>query len=281
MTVGDLVERFLAFTRDNRKLSTLRHYSGRLKRLVELLGDRDAAGLKPGDLDDYLVQAGRKADGSPQAPDTRRANVVVLQTLWRWALQREHVDRDIAAKLEKPSGRKRERIPTAEEDAKIDALAKPAFRLIFRALRQTGARPGELCRATIADFDREAKLIVLADHKTATKVGRPRKIGVGEKFGALLAEAIGERTAGPIFLDGKGAAWTPAKLSRTYLYLKNKAGLPRELCLYLQRHAHATALCAKAGIFVAAQALGHASTKTTERYLHPDDSALGRNQDLV
>ena len=28
------------------------------------------------------------------------------------------------------------------------------FRLIFSALRQCGARPGELCRATIADIDR-------------------------------------------------------------------------------------------------------------------------------
>lgn len=281
MRVRKLVRRFLAHTEEHRKPATLRHYAGRLKAFVARLGDRKLKTLKLEEIEEYLHEAGRFPDGRLKAQDTRRANVTVLQQLFRFAQRRDLVDLPKCDALERPPSRRRDRIPTDDENAAVEAIAKPEFVLIFRALRQSGARPGELARACIADYDEAARLIVLADHKTATKVGRPRKIGVGDKLQLLIREAIGERTDGPIFLDGKGEAWTSEKLSRAYLYWRKKAGLPDGLCLYLQRHQHATELCEKAGIFVAAQSLGHASTKTTERYLHPDDSALSKNQDLV
>jgi integrase len=45
-------------------------------------------------------------------------------------------------------------VPTAAETEAILLRASPQFWLIYLALRQCGARPGELCRATIADIDR-------------------------------------------------------------------------------------------------------------------------------
>ena len=98
----------------------------------------------------------------------------------------------------------RDRVPTANETAAILAKASPEFWLIYSALRQCGARPGELCRATIADVDRANGVITLKEHKTARKTGQPRRIPIGRKLGELLDRAIGNRTEGPVFLSPKG-----------------------------------------------------------------------------
>jgi integrase len=107
----------------------------------------------------------------------------------------------VFGKLEKPRVAQRDRVPTADETAAILSQASPAFRLIYLALRQCGARPGELCRATIADVDRAANAIVLKEHKTARTTGKPRRIPIGRKLGDLLAQAIADRQGGPIFLS--------------------------------------------------------------------------------
>src|SRR5215467_14784505 len=104
-------------------------------------------------------------------------------------------------RFEKPRVAQRDRLPTAEETAAIVSRSSPEFRLIYSALRQCGARPGELCRATIADIDRTANAIVLREHKTARKTGKPRRIPIGRKLGDLLNQAIAQRTEGPVFLS--------------------------------------------------------------------------------
>src|SRR5262245_21202214 len=84
------------------------------------------------------------------------------------------------------------------------------------ALRQCSARPGELCRATIADIDRTSRVIVLREQKTVCKTGKPRRIPIGRKLAELLEQAIGERNEGPIFLSPSGKGWSVQNLSRTY-----------------------------------------------------------------
>jgi integrase len=153
--------------------------------------------------------------------------------------------------------------------------------LIFSALRQCGARPGELCRAAISDIDRTANAIILREHKTARKTGKPRRIPIGRKLGDLLAQAIGERQAGPIFLSPVGKAWTVPNLSRTYSRLRDLAGLPRDLVLYLARHECGTKICREKGIEYARRLLGHSDISTTQRYMHLDDRELADAQDLA
>ena len=97
----------------------------------------------------------------------------------------------------------------------------------------------------------------------------------------LLAQAIGERQAGPIFLSPVGRAWTVPNLSRTYSRLRDQAGLPRDLVLYLARHECGTKVCRAKGIEYARRLLGHAHISTTQRYMHLDDRELADAQDLV
>ena len=138
-----------------------------------------------------------------------------------------------------------------------------------------------MCRATIADIDRAANAIILREHKTARKTGQPRRIPIGRKLGQLLDQAISGRTEGPVFLSPAGKAWTVPNLSRTYSRLRDLAGLPRDLVLYLARHECGTKICREKGIEYARRLLGHANISTTQRYMHLDDQELADAQDLV
>jgi site-specific recombinase XerD len=97
----------------------------------------------------------------------------------------------------------------------------------------------------------------------------------------LLHQAIGTRTEGPIFLSPAGTAWTVPNLNRTYGRLRDNAGLPRDLVLYLARHEGGTKICRDKGIEYARRLLGHANISTTQRYMHLDDRELADAQDLV
>jgi site-specific recombinase XerD len=98
---------------------------------------------------------------------------------------------------------------------------------------------------------------------------------------ALLDQAIGQRTEGPVFLSPAGKAWTVPNLSRTYSRLRDVAGLSRDLVLYLARHECGTKICGEKGIEYARRLLGHSNISTTQRYMHLDDRELADAQDLV
>ena len=151
---------------------------------------------------------------------------------------------------EKPSDRtRRERIPRAEEIVTLLKGASPAFRLIYTGLSQSGARPGELCRAQISNVDWTKGTITLPQHKTARKTGKPRVIPIGKNFGKTLQTAIDRRPAGPIFRSPKGRDWTVENLSGTHRRLRDAAGLPKDLVLYLARHRFGTETASYAPAF--------------------------------
>jgi integrase len=207
---------------------------------------------------------------------------VALTTLQSFALRESLLDRPWFKRLEKPRMGRRERIPTADEIATLLRRAKPAFRLIYTGLSQCGARPGELCRAQIADVDWQKGRITLAEHKTARKTGKPRVIPIGKNFGQTLQKAIDHRQSGPVFRSPTGAAWTVGNLSSTHRRLRNAAGLPHDLVLYLARHRFGTeALRARVPLKDVADLMGHASVTTTEIYLHRDVTELASGQDRL
>ncbi len=211
----------------------------------------------------------------------RHHDTVALERLQKFALEHKLLDKPIFGNLEKPRVGRRDRVPTPAETESLLAKASPEFRLIYCALRQCGARPGELCRATIADVDRANRVITLKEHKTVRKTGQVRRIPIGQKLRDMLDQAIGDRTEGPVFLSPTGKPWRVSNLSRTYSRLRDLAGLPRDLVLYLARHECGTKICREKGIEYARRLLGHTNISTTQRYLHLDDNELADAQDLV
>jgi integrase len=277
MLIRDLVDAYLSWCSRHRSPATVRFYRARLRLFCENFSDRDAASLLSLEIDAYLHDAGLNASDS-----TRHHNAVSLTTLQNFALRESLLEKPWFKRLEKPRMGRRERIPTGEEIACLIRGASPAFRLIYTGLSQSGARPGELCRAQIGDVDWTKRTITLTEHKTARKTGRPRIIPIGKNFGHTLQSAIDHRQTGPVFRTPSGSAWTVGNLSSTHRRLRDAAGLPKDLVLYLARHRFGTeALRAGVPLRDVADLMGHVSVTTTEIYLHRDVTELAGSQDRV
>jgi integrase len=302
MDVQTAIARFNEWCRGQHARNTCLLYESRLRSLSAMFAARELGALTREEVEAWLAAAKLKADGTPKAPDTIRATAIAFMSFQKWAVEYGFLPQPIVAQIKKPMGRMRQRIPKREETEKLLKHATDEFRRIYTALRRTGARPNELCRARLSDwkFDEETPLesrfqsdrvlgdptrsdfgqIVLEEHKTAKKTGRPRRIDVGRKLATLLLESIGDRTEGAIFLSQTGKLWTPQRLSTVYRELRNASGLPKDLILYLARHEHGTQIYQKLGIFAAKEALGHTDIKTTQRYVHSTPEERSKNQDV-
>ena len=282
MLVKNLVTIWLDDVRQNHSQSTWQSYRVHIKKFLGTFADRELAGIKPIEMRQWINGCKLKPDGTPYAPDTIRCLVICVEAFQSFAVEMEVIPHKIT-KLEKPQTRLRERLPTESEIAAIFAHAPPDFVPIYRALRLTGARPSELCNATIDEIDQAAgyRRIVIVHHKTAKKTGRPKIIPIGDKLGVLIDEAIGERTSGAIFLRSSGKPWTVDKLGRCFRGIRQRAGLPPDLIVYLTRHEVATKLCQQVSVAAARDALGHTNINTTNRYIKRDEQAMAANQDLL
>jgi integrase len=282
MLVRDSIAAFLLARAANRKPATIAHYRGRLTAFVEQIGDRDAAELTELECRRYLDASSRFADGRPKAPDTIRANFIAFDQWQKWAVKSGHLEKLLVTDYEKPGSRGRDRIPTAAEIATILRYAPADFALIYRALRACGARPGELCKAQITNVNWQIGLIELADHKTARKTGKPRRIALGRELKKLVLEAIGSRTAGPIFLSSRGKPWTVPALGQIFRRIRTKTGLPKDLVLYLARHEFASRLVDRdVDINAVAESLGHSGLQTVRRYVKVKPEKLIEWQDKL
>ena len=84
-----------------------------------------------------------------------------------------------------------------------------------------------------------------------------------------------------MFLSPSGRVWKVGNLSRTYSRLRDLAGLPKDLVLYLARHECGTKICREKGIEYARRLLGQTNITTTQRYIHLNDAELADAQDLI
>jgi len=251
MLVSEMISEFLKHKQSRKKPNTYRFYEGRLVALEKRLGSKKARKLTRDDLEQYLTHANTwqvgPHKGTPKAPDTVRGTGVALKQLQQFAIKRKWLkkpwieDDDIPM----PVGRNRQRMPTAEEVQQIKSVSSPAFCLVLAALRRSGARPNEIARATVADWDQVIGVITLADHKTAGKTGQPRTIVTGKKLTALILESLNGRTEGRLFLKPLGAPWDSNSLSAAFRRARDLLELDKRLVIYTNRHGHATAMYEK------------------------------------
>lgn len=282
MTVGELVAAFLEDRRlGGKSTETLAFYRGRLDTLRPIW-ERGSETITLADVQRCLGAAETGKRGRPVGQSTRHHNANCVDILQKWAFDTELIPKLWARKIPKPGVASRQRIPTDDETRKMLRGARPDFVRIYNALRISGARPGELCRARIEDLrsDAKSRWIELNKHKTAAKTGKPRIIPIGQKLGAMIDRAAALRTSGPIFLKSDGQPWTPHSLSAVFRRRRNRLGLSRDLCLYLARHEAGTRITMTSGIEQAARVLGHApGSSETSRYVKLQTDYLGACQD--
>lgn len=273
---------FLADVQATRKPATVKFYRSRGRWIVSAFASRESTSLQEAEVKRACDAANRWPDGRPKAPDTIRANMIAWHQFEAWLIDTGRLTSPIVSQaFKKPAGRQREMLPDVDQIKKILLRSNREFSRIYRALLMTGARPDELCRAQIVDYDRDERVIRLQDHKTVGKSKRPRRIPIGKHCLHLINEAIGKRTEGPIFVTEQGRPWKRSHLSAMFRRLRDRAGVPREIVLYATRHAAATQLCQAVGISAAGEVLGHADLRTTQRYVHHDDAHLVQAVDVL
>jgi len=221
------------------------------------------------------------------SPRTRNARLAAIHSLFRYSALRhpEHAA-SIARVIEIPSKRHQETVICYLERPEIDAVLAAPNRASWLGRRdhamllvaiQTGVRVSELVNLTIG-----AVTITTGAHlRVQGKGGKERSAVLTAETVAVLRAWLRERQGQPhepLFPTRRGGPMT----SRAFeLRLDQHVATAARRCPTLQtkritphtlRHSNAMLLRAeKVDLYTIALWLGHASTKSTEIYLHADD----------
>ena len=250
---------------------------------------KDPCRLDFADLDAPLIGAflNHLEHERGNSPRTRNARLAAIHSLFRYSALRhpEHAA-SIARVLEIPTKRHRQTVISYLERPEIDALLQAPDRTTWLGRRdhamilvaiQTGVRVSELVNLTIS----AVTLTTGAHLKLLGKGRKERSAILTAETVAVLREWLREREGHPhepTFPTRRGGPLTPrafallldkhtATAARACPSLTTKRVTPHVL-----RHTNAMLLRAEnVDILTIALWLGHASTKSTEIYLHADN----------
>jgi integrase len=258
-TVTEAVEAFLTVVQLRNKPSTHQLYERHLTKLTAKLGRSQVSDLTVHALAKWLQGLG--VNTTTQAITLRSVSVFL-----GWCVRQEIIDKNPASAVPKPKARSRgeESIITPEDHAKLLELATPQLRLVLTILHATGARPSEVCAFTAENFDPEAGVVKLTEHKT-DHTGRLRLVFLPAEAVTLLKAQVAKYGTGPLLRNRLGRAWIPRSMAWQVNRLCRKAGV--KIIPYGYRHTLATDALAQGVPDVhVAQLLGHGSTAMLFRH---------------
>jgi integrase len=185
-----------------------------------------------------------------------------------WCVQQQYVKANPIAAMRKPVAATRDRIISEDERKIIMASIKDeAFREFLFAMQESGARPGELYRATAENVSLPLGVLILAKHKTAKKTRRPRIIYMTPPLKELITRLVLKHPEGPIFRNSRGRPWNRNSLRNRFRHLRAKFPQLAGIVCYSVRTTYATdALAAGVAEAVVAELMGHKGTATLSRH---------------
>lgn len=144
------------------------------------------------------------------------------------------------------------------------------FRRLLIFMRWTGARPGEMRAARVADVDFDIGALILSDHKTKRAArGRPRIIYLNRVGLSLVRWLMLHGDGEHLFVNGAGRPWTRSALTKHFRAVRRRSGLRDGVVLHGCRHSFASgAIVNGLDLATVAELLGHASVTATARYVH-------------
>jgi integrase len=201
-----------------------------------------------------------------------RCVVSTIKRAFNWALEMELVFRNPFAKLRRRGRTQRRRPMTDEEFQTLLRGSDPTFRRFLVFLKFTGARPGEAASMRWGDVDFEQAAVVLKEHKTAKKTGRPRIIPLVPTVIKLLLwvrrRSPNARGEGHVFVNGRGNAFSRGWLSLKMQRLRWRLRLPMHVTLYGLRHRYGLmGIRNGVNLKLLSLCMGHARTQMTEHYI--------------
>ena len=208
-----------------------------------------------------------EARGRARATDTRRLSTIAR--FYRYAVEEELLDHSPAAHVRRPR-MDYESHATALDRNEVGALlvaaglGPAAEHALISLLALNGLRVSE---ATGADIEH---LVLERGHRTLVvtrKGGKVVTVPLAPRTARAIDLAVGERTAGPLFLAADGKRLDRHGAARVVRRVTRRAGITKKVGPHTLRHAFITAaLDAGVPLRDVQEAASHADPRTTMRY---------------
>ena len=259
--VGDLLGRFLEWTKLHRKPATFDWYALYVGSFGNFVGSRPTTDIKPHHVTRWLDSNGWK-------DTTRCCAIRAIKRAFNWAVEEGYLDSSPIRKIKRGKPKRRERIISpAEWDQLLAAVPDAEFRDLLAFARETGCRPQEARAIEDRHLDLANGLIILP--ASEAKGERSRPIYLNDAALALVKRLAEANPSGHVFRNTRGGAWTSSAVLSRWRRLRKKTGM-EGVCQYSIRHTFATdSLMAGVDSIVVAELMGHAdATMVARTYQH-------------
>jgi integrase len=217
------------------------------------------------------AQQFRDDESDPDRARRRKSTANRILTILKAALNRTWRDGQIAndrawRRVEpfKNVESARIRYLSIDEATRLINAADEDFRRLVRGALESGARYGELCALTVADFNSDSGTLAIPDSKS----GKPRHI-VLSRDGVGFFETIiaGRGGIEPVFLKADGSRWLPDHQSDPMREANKHAKISPPINFHGLRHTWAShAVMNGMPLMVVAKNLGHSDTRMVEKH---------------
>ncbi len=158
------------------------------------------------------VEAWRDSLRKGRKPRSVNRQVRSVVAALNWAVSHGHVGRADAWKLEAladDAEKSNAVFLTATQRDRIIGNASKSLAALLTGFAHTGARPGELARATVADFDARGGTVTLRHHKGRGGKLRVRATMLSDAGAAFFrVQARGKLPGAPLISNDTGGHWT-------------------------------------------------------------------------
>lgn len=273
-TIAELAERYLDYVRTYKRSHDIDERYLR-NHVLPRYGKLHINELDQTDILDWLDRK-VKVDGYAQATVNRWQVILchMLKMAKKWGLPGSD-NNPLAGVPQKPCDNQIERFLTAEETtrllAAVDASPNPQLGAITRLLLLTGCRKRELLDATWDEFQLDRQIWRIPTHRA--KTNKVRHVQLSDAAIEVL-NALPRWDDCPYVIPNPDTLLPYTSVFTTWDKARKAAGLP-DVRMHDLRHSHASWLVeAGYSLYVVSKALGHTSSRTTERYAHVSDTTL-------
>lgn len=261
-TVVALLDRFLAFCKQDRAAKTFEWYFWRLDSFKNSLKNQlmQAADIGPALLDDWLTNHnwGRTM---------RHGCIRAVQRAFRFGVKHKLIDKSPIDDYEKPKPQKRTVVITLEEYTAILKHSRSAFRDLVILAWETGARPQELIRVETRHVDlTHSRWVFPPDESKGEEIARV--VYLTDEALAITRKLMVLNPHGPLCRNSEGRPWNTDSVHCGFERLEKKVG--KKHSLYGFRHTWATnALSNNVDSITVSVLMGHKDPSTLARtYQH-------------
>ena len=192
MTVSELVRLYIQLGMEEVSESTRVNNTHVLELFAHALGQRPLSQLKGIEVSSWLA-----ACPTWKAAWTFNRVLGTIRRAFNWGLEQDLLptSRNPTVRIKKKTPRS-QRLPMSDEQfAALLRKAAPIYKRVLMFLKFTGCRPKEMATIKWKDVRLEERKVVLAEHKTAKKTGKPRVIPLVPALVKMLAWMRSHRQA--------------------------------------------------------------------------------------